>query len=251
MSIKTYCVPCDDAEVEDLRSRLKCTRWPDAIPGSGWEYGADLDYMRQLCRYWEQDFDWKAQVQSFARFGHYNFQVDGVGVHFIHERGKGDNPIPILLTHGWPGSFLEMLKILPMLTDPASHGGDPGDSFDVVIPSLPGFGYSDRPAEAGMNTFRIAELWAELMEALGYPRYGAQGGDFGANVSTILALRHPERMIGLHLNYIPGSYAPYLQPGEKFRIRKNSFCKTMHDGSKSAALTPICREPSRRPSPMP
>ncbi len=121
--------------------------------------------------------------------------------------------MPLLLTHGWPGSFLEMLKIVPFLTDPAAHGHDAADSFDIVIPSLPGFGYSDRPKQLGMNFFRIAEIWVELMDALGYQRFAAQGGDLGAGVSTALGLRHSERIIGIHLNYIPGSYRPYLPPG--------------------------------------
>jgi pimeloyl-ACP methyl ester carboxylesterase len=121
----------------------------------------------------------------------------------------------LILTHGWPGSFLEMLKIIPMLTHPEQYGGDPADSFDVVVPSLPGFGFSDRPTARGMNTFRIADLWADLMQELGYDRFAAQGGDFGASVTTILGLRHADRMLGIHLNYIPGSYRPHLEPGAK------------------------------------
>jgi len=215
VSIESFSIPYSEAAVEDLRARLARTRWPDEIPGTGWEYGADLGYMQEICRYWKDEFDWKAQVEQMSRFHHYRYSAQGVGIHFIHERGKGPSPIPLILTHGWPGSFLEMLKIIPMLTDPASHGGDPADSFDVVAPSLPGFGFSDRPAQPGMNTFRIAELWAELMLELGYDRFAAQGGDFGASVSTILGLRHADRVLGLHLNYIPGSYRPYLDPGTR------------------------------------
>jgi len=185
-SIEPFSLPYSDAAVEDLRSRLARTRWPDEISGSGWEYGVNLDFMRQLCAYWKDHFDWKAQVEALSAFHHYSCAVDGARIHFIHERGKGAAPIPLILTHGWPGSFLEMLKIIPLLTDPASHGGDPAVSFDVVVPSLPGFGFSDRPSKRGMNTFRIAELWVALMRELGYARFGAQGGDFGASVSTIL-----------------------------------------------------------------
>ena len=215
MAIEPFSLPYSAAAVEDLRFRLAQTRWPDEIPGSGWEYGVDLDLMRRLCSYWKDHFDWKAQLRKLSDFHHYRCTVQGLGIHFIHERGKGPAPLPLMLTHGWPGSFFEMLKIIPLLTDPASHGGDPAVSFDVVVPSLPGFGFSDRPIKRGMNTFRIAELWATLMAELGFDRFGAQGGNFGAAVSTILGLRHPERIIGLHLNYIPGSYRPYLEPGTK------------------------------------
>ena len=215
MSIESFSIPYSEAAVEDLRLRLGRTRWPDEVPGSGWEYGVDLGFMRQLCKFWRDHFDWKAQVEKLSAFHHYRCTVDGVGIHFIHERGKGPAPIPLILTHGWPGSFLEMLKMIPLLTDPARFGRDPANSFDVVVPSLPGFGFSDRPAAPGMNTWRIADLWAALMSELGYERFAAQGGDFGASVSTILGLRHSGRILGLHLNYIPGSYRPYLEPGTK------------------------------------
>ena len=202
MAIERFEIPFSEAAVRDLHERLARTRWPDEIPGSGWDYGFPLDYLRELCCYWKDEFDWKARIARFARFHHYRSTVDGVGIHFIHQRGKGPSPIPLVITHGWPGSFLEMLKILPLLSD----------SFDVVVPSLPGFGFSDRPAHSGMNLFRIADLWAGLMTELGYDRFAVQGGDFGAGVSTILGLRHAERIIGVHLNYIPGSYQPYLAP---------------------------------------
>src|ERR1700694_1226107 len=141
MSVEPFFLPYSEAAVEDLRLRLAGTRWPDEVPGSGWKYGADLDSMRQLCEYWKEQFDWKAQIEQLSAFHHYRSTVagtvDGIGIHFIHEHGKGPAPMPIILTHGWPGSFLEMLKIIPVLTDPATHGGDPADSFDVVVPSLP------------------------------------------------------------------------------------------------------------------
>jgi pimeloyl-ACP methyl ester carboxylesterase len=151
--------------------------------------------------------------------------VDGIGIHFIHARGKGPAPLPLVLTHGWPGSFAEMLRILPLLTDPASHGGNAADAFDVVVPSMPGYGYSDRPPAPGMNTWRIAELWTGLMSALGYERFGAQGGDFGAAVSTILGLRHAERTLGVHLNYIPGSYRPHVDAGRPLSEPEERFLR--------------------------
>jgi pimeloyl-ACP methyl ester carboxylesterase len=225
MSIEPFSIPYSEEAVDDLRARLARTRWPDEIPGSGWEYGIGLDYMREICHYWREQFDWKAQVEKLSTLHHYRYTTQGIGIHFIHERGRGPAPMPLVITHGWPGSFLEMLKIIPLLSDPASYGGDPADSFDVVVPSLPGFGFSDRPAQRGMNTFRIAELWAGLMQELGYQRFAAQGGDFGANVSTILGLRQADHVLGIHLNYIPGSYKPALGAGSKLTEAEQAFLK--------------------------
>jgi len=215
MPIVPFVLPFSQPAVDDLRDRLARTRWPDEIPGTAWEYGISLEFLQDICRYWQDHFDWKTQIDQLSHLHHFRFESANGGIHFIHERGKGPNPLPLILTHGWPGSFLEMLKILPLLTDPASHGGDPADSFDVVIPSLPGFGFSDRPAIRGVNTFAIADCWAQLMSELGYTRFAAQGGDFGASVTTLLGLRHPHRMVGIHLNYIPGSYRPWLAPDAK------------------------------------
>jgi pimeloyl-ACP methyl ester carboxylesterase len=210
MPITHFSLPVSESALKDLRERVTLARWPDEICGSGWEYGAELSFMKEICAYWKNTFDWKKELEELSRFQHFRYESGGFGIHFIHERGKGSNALPLILTHGWPGSFLEFEKIIPMLTDPQRHGGRAEDSFDVVVPSLPGFGYSDRPSEAGLNTFRIGELFLGLMSELGYERFGAQGGDFGANVSTVMSLRAPERVIGLHLNYIPGSYWPHV-----------------------------------------
>ena len=225
MAIEPFSIPYSQAAVDDLRQRLARTRWPDEIPGSGWEYGFDLGSLKQICKYWREDFDWKAQIARISEFEHFRYLAEGVGIHFIHARGKGPAPIPLILTHGWPGSFLEMLKILPLLTDPVAHGGDETKAFDVVVPSLPGFGYSDRPNRPGMNLFRIADLWAGLMGELGYDLFAAQGGDFGAGVGTALGLRHPDRLLGLHLNYIPGSYRPHLETGTVLEPVEEQFLK--------------------------
>lgn len=190
MALEQFSLPFSQPPVEDLRKRLRRTRWPDKIPGADWEYGFDLGFLQDICEYWTSQFDWASQVERLSKLPHYRYTSDGIGIHFIRARGKGPTPIPLILTHGWPGSFLEMLRILPLLTDPASHGGDPADSFDVVVPSLPGYGFSDRPAHRGMNVLRIADLWVGLMGELGYRRFGAQGGDIGAGVSTALGLRH-------------------------------------------------------------
>jgi pimeloyl-ACP methyl ester carboxylesterase len=212
VAITPFEIPCSDSDIADLRRRLAATRWPDEIAGSNWEYGVELPYLREICSYWQEHFDWRHQVGALSKYRHYRFERDGFGVHFVHEPSAAPSAIPLIITHGWPGSFLEMLGLIPLLTVP-----DPNDpsavSFDLVIPSLPGFGFSDRPTERGMNSERIAALWAGLMEELGYERFAVQGGDFGANVATFLGLRHAGRVIGIHLNYIPGSYRPWVDPG--------------------------------------
>jgi pimeloyl-ACP methyl ester carboxylesterase len=213
MNVQPFKIQVPQATLDDLQERLARVRWPDEIPGSGWDYGANLAYMKELADYWQTKFNWRAQEEAINKFHHFRAEVDGLGIHFIHERGKGPNPLPLIITHGWPGSFVEMLKIIPLLTDPERHGGDPADAFDIIVPSLPGFGFSDRPAESGMNLFRTAELWKQLMLGLGYQRFAAQGGDFGASVSTLLGFGYPESLVGIHLNFIPGSYRPYLGPG--------------------------------------
>jgi pimeloyl-ACP methyl ester carboxylesterase len=212
MAVDPFLVPFSQAAVDDLHTRLSRTRWPDELHGSAWEYGFSLEFLQDICAYWKNQFDWRAQVERLSTFHHFKYRSNGSSIHFIHERGQGPTPIPLILTHGWPGSFLEMLQIIPMLTHPAAYGANPADSFDVVVPSMPGYGFSDRPLQPGMNTFAIAALWAALMGELGYGHFGAQGGDFGASVSTILGMRHADRVLGIHLNYIPGSYRPYLEP---------------------------------------
>ncbi len=223
MTIEPFKVTVLEATLDDLRERLARTNWPDEIPGAAWDYGFNLAYLKELVEYWRNSFDWRAQEKRINSFPHFRATIDGVGLHFIHARGRGPNPLPLVLTHGWPGSFLEMLDILPLLTDPAAHGADARDSFDVIVPSIPGFGFSDRPTAPGMDTFRVADLWLGLMDALDYRRFGLQGGDFGANISSRLAFLHPERVVGLHLNYIPGSYRPYLAPGDALSPAEEKF----------------------------
>jgi pimeloyl-ACP methyl ester carboxylesterase len=222
MSIQPFSPPYSAAAVEDLRDRLRRTRWPDEVPNSGWKYGINSTFLRDICRYWCEEFDWQSQVEHIAALHHFTYSAGDLEIHFIHEVGKGPSPIPLILTHGWPGSFLEFVKILPLLTDPGSHGGDPADSFSVVVPSLPGFGYSSKPGP-GVNAFTTADCWAGLMSELGYPRFGAQGGDIGASVTTALGLRHANRMLGIHLNFVPGSYRPHLPEGTKLSHIEEKF----------------------------
>ena len=221
--IEPFFPPFSQSSIDDLRLRLRQTRWSDTVASHGVWLGIDLDFLSDLCRYWMDSFDWKQRLENLTALHHYRYKARAGHIHFIYEKGKGPSPMPLILTHGWPGSFLEMRKVLPLLTDPAAYGLDAADSFDVVIPSLPGFGYSDRPMEPGMNFFRVAEIWTELMSALGYDKFAAQGGDLGAGVSTGLGLRHSDRMIGVHLNYIPGSYRPYVAPGESLTEAEECF----------------------------
>ena len=174
MAIEQFVLPYSESAVDDLHRRLAQTRWPDEIPGTGWERGVDLGYLREICTYWREKFDWKAEIQKLSAWDHYRYVSGDTRVHFLHVRGKGAGRNPLILTHGWPGSFLEMLKIIPLLTDAG---------FDVVAPSLPGFGFSDRPARPGMNTFRIAELWAGLMGELGYRELFRAGRRFRGRAS--------------------------------------------------------------------
>jgi pimeloyl-ACP methyl ester carboxylesterase len=221
--MESFSPPFSQVAVADLLSRLRQTRWPETMTGAETSVGVNRDFLIDLCYYWIETFDWKSQLDRLAAFHHFRHRAREGYIHFIHERGRGPSPMPLILTHGWPGSFLEMLRILPLLTDPAAYGKDAGDSFDVVIPSLPGFGYSDQPHHLGMNFFRVAEIWAELMGALGYERFAAQGGDLGAGVSTALGLRHSSRVIGIHLNYIPGTYRPHVPRGEALAASEEGF----------------------------
>src|SRR5215469_10543241 len=160
--MESFLPPFSHPAVDDLRARLQQTRWPETAVGEGtFSLGVNRDFLVDLCRYWIETFDWRSQLDRLAAFHHFRYRAREGYIHFIHERGRGPSPIPLILTHGWPGSFLEMLKILPLLTDPAAYGQDAADSFDVVIPSLPGFGYSDQPQHPGMNFFRVAEIWSE------------------------------------------------------------------------------------------
>ena len=214
MDVQPYEVHISDDTLEDLRQRLARTRWPDEIPGSSWDYGSDLDYVKELTDYWRDEFDWRAQEEAINKLAHFRTDVEGFGIHFVHERGKGPDPMPIVLSHGWPSTFTEMLKIIPMLTDPAAHGGDAADSFDVVVPSLPGYGFSDRTSERGVNVSKIGDLWATLMtDALGYSRFAAHGGDWGSGITARLGYAYPDQLIGIHVT--SASFPPYLGPGSR------------------------------------
>ena len=212
MDIKPFTVSLRPAVLDDLRERLENTRWPDEVSGAGWDYGANLGFMRSLVDYWHEDFDWPAQERALNAFQHFQAEIDGWGIHFIHVRGRGPKPMPLIITHGWPSSFVEMLKLIPLLADPGAHGGDPADAFDVVAPSLPGFGFSQARTVRGPALAH--QIWQRLMvEGLGYPRFAAQGGDIGARVTTALGRFYPENVIGLHLSTMDLDW-PTLLPDE-------------------------------------
>lgn len=208
MEKRPFQIAIPDDALADLRHRLSYIRWPVTFDESGWEDGASLAFMKRLADHWLHRFDWRAQEARLNRLPHFKATIDGLDIHFIHQQGKGPNPLPLILTHGWPGSFIEMEHILPLLTDPAAHGGDPADAFDVVVPSLPGYGFSQAPTGPGISSRQIAGRWQQLMAGLGYERFVAQGGDIGAGVSLWLARLFPENLIGAHVNYIPGGYRP-------------------------------------------
>ncbi len=203
----------DATAVADLRARLRATRWPHALAGSDeGAYGFPLGELQAICRTWAEEFDWTAAELAITTPPQFTAAIDGYRIHFVHVRSARLGARALLLTHGWPGSFLEFLPLLPLL-----------DDFDLVVPSLPGFGFSSIPQALGCNTFAIAEVWAQLMTALGYERFGVQGGDIGASVSTILAWKHPERVVGIHLNYLPGSHRPPIRAGERLSPEEEAF----------------------------
>jgi microsomal epoxide hydrolase len=189
----------DDA-LADLRERLARTRFPDQAPGPAWAYGTEVAYLRELVAYWRERFDWRTQEARLNAFAQFKIPLHGIDVHYLRVEGKGPNPLPLLLLHGWPGSVFEFLEILPRLADPARFGGDPADAFTVIAPSLPGYGLSFAPGQPRFSVEQIADCMADLMTALGYPRFGAQGGDWGSFTATRMGYAHADRLVGVHLN---------------------------------------------------
>ncbi len=222
IAIEPYTIAVDEAVLSDLRERIQRTRWAEPVGGSGWDYGVDPEYLRSLFTTWANDFDWRSKERGLNRLAHYRAQIDGVRIHFVHERGNGPAPLPIVLTHGFPSSFLEHLDLLPLLTDPAAHGGRAEDAFDVVITSLPGYAFSD-PLGDPVLEGTVADLWRRLMrDGLGYGRFGAHGSDVGSGATIQLGLRHPEQVMGIHLSafYL---YPPRVQVPSGFAVFADSY----------------------------
>ncbi|MEU6405209.1 epoxide hydrolase family protein [Streptomyces sp. NPDC046985] len=202
--------------LDDLERRLAATRWPDELPGVGWDRGVPLGYLKELAGYWQTGFSWRLVEKRLNSLPQYLTEVDGVDVHFLHVRSPEPDAMPMVLTHGWPGSVAEFLDVIAPLTDPRAHGGDPADAFHLVIPSLPGYGFSGHPEETGWDTERVGRAWAELMRGLGYRRYLVQGGDWGMPVSLRTALADPAHVAGVHLNMFVT--VPPQDPAELSRL---------------------------------
>jgi pimeloyl-ACP methyl ester carboxylesterase len=208
--IEPFEVHVDEPVLADLKARIRGTRWPDEVPGVGWDQGTEPGYLRDLLGYWADGFDWRGRERELNRYRHFRIGLDGVWIHFVHATAPGGDGVPLILTHGWPSAFVELLPLVPLLTEPAAHGID-GPAFDLVLPSLPGYGFSERPARTGVNYRYVAGLWHRLMRELGYERYGVGGGDFGAGVATAMALDDPRRVLGVHLS--TPEIPPYTGPG--------------------------------------
>jgi len=222
MAPSPFCIEIDESVLDDLRVRLDRTRWVSDLGDQGWTYGASIPYMRQLVAYWRDGFDWRAQERALNAFANFRTTLkDDTGIHFIHERGRGPEPLPIVLTHGFPDSIARFTKIIPMLTDPASHGADPSDSFDVVAPSLPGYLFSDRPHSDG-SVLHVGDLWHELMTQLGYDRYVAHGGDWGSTITELLARDHSRHVLAIHLTDVPFFHA-FQKPDDPSRAERKYF----------------------------
>jgi epoxide hydrolase len=188
-----------EADLRDLRERLARTRWPEPAPVGDWSQGVPLAVLQDLCAHWADGYDWRATEARLNALPQVRTTIDGLGIHALHVRSPHAGALPLVLTHGWPGSVVEFLKVIGPLTDPPAHGGDAADAFDVVCPSLPGYGFSDKPTRTGWGVERVAAAWAELMTRMGYERYGAQGGDWGTSISASLAQQRPEQVVGIHL----------------------------------------------------
>lgn len=223
--VQSYRIEVPEADLDDLSQRLARTRWPDELPGVGWDYGVPLDYMRELAEYWRTEYDWRKHEARLNEFLQFLTTIDGQDLHFLNVRSPEPEAMPVILTYGWPSSIVDFMKILGPLTDPRAHGGDPADAFHVVVPSIPGFGFSGPTHDTGWNLDRMTKALAVLMSRLGYQRYGAHGGDFGALVSPQLGRLHPDRVVGVHTNglFMPPPRDPadltVLTDTEKARLK--------------------------------
>ena len=215
ISSEPFVIAVPDLVLNDLQQRLALTRWPDEVPGSGWQYGSNLSYLKELVHYWQHQYDWRAQERLLNRFSQSRVQLDDITLHYIHQPGVGPAPMPLLLSHGWPGSIYEFVHVIGPLTNPARYGGDPRDAFTVVAPSLPGYGFSHVSNQRRLNIEEIAGLFQRLMtDVLGFARFGAQGGDWGAFITGRLGYAYAQHLIGIHINMVP--VAPH--PSERTNL---------------------------------
>ena len=224
--ITPFRIEVSDADILDLTNRLARTRWPEHETVADWSQGVPLEYLRDLCLYWADTYDWRRRETRLNLFPQFRTQIDGLGIHFLHVRSPVHDATPLVMTHGWPGSFVEFLEVIGPLTDPVAHGGEARDAFHVVCPSLPGFAFSDKPTSTGWGVERIATAWAELMARLGYDRYGAQGGDWGSAVTSRIAILDPSHIVGIHLNML--AVGPGRDPGEMTEAEQAALDSLKH-----------------------
>jgi microsomal epoxide hydrolase len=237
-AVRPYRIAVPDAALADLKDRLARTRWPARIPGAGWGYGADVAYLQDLCGYWGSRYDWRAQEAQLNAAPQFVTDIDGVAIHFWHVKGRGPRPMPLLLLHGWPGSNLEFFDLLGPLSDPAAHGGAAEDAFDLVVPAIPGFGFSGKPQEQGWGFTRIASVMDRLMtERLGYPRYAIQGGDVGTLLGGRMARNHAGHIAGLHINMPYAPPPPGVQPPPGAQLSPRELGYMQIQNTKPDALT--------------
>ena len=198
--ITPFRISASDEELEDLRRRLRATRWPEAQTVDDWSQGIPLDYVKEVCSYWSEKYDWREREARLNDYPGFRTEIDGVGIHFLHIASPEPDAMPLVMTHGWPGSIVEFQQVIGPLTDPVAHGGNASDAFHVVCPTLPGYGFSDKPSQTGWGVDKIGAAWATLMARLGYDRYAAQGGDWGSMVTTAVGVQDPDHCLGIHLN---------------------------------------------------
>lgn len=211
--IEPFTISVSDADIADLKQRLAQTRWPDQVSGTGWRHGADTAYVKSLCEYWANDYDWRKHEAALNQFDQFITEIDGHDIHFIHARSKHTHATPILISHGWPGTVVEFMKIIEPLTDPEAHGGSAADAFHVVCPSLPGYGFSSTTRREGIDVLAMAEMFAQLMARLGYEKYVAQGGDWGALITSSIGVVDAEHLLGIHVN-MPFGFPVTEDPNE-------------------------------------
>jgi epoxide hydrolase len=204
-TINDYRIAVSDETITDLKARLRQTRWPEAELVDDWSQGVPLAWIKEVCRYWAEEYDWRRQEARLNRFAQFTTAIDGLDIHFLHVRSPHAEAMPLIITHGWPGSVVEFHKVIEPLTNPTAHGGNAADAFHVVCPSLPGFGFSGKPTTTGWGVDRIARAWAVLMDRLGYARYAAQGGDWGSSITTSLGAQDPSHCLGIHITLAMGS----------------------------------------------
>jgi pimeloyl-ACP methyl ester carboxylesterase len=246
MQKEPFTITVPEEVLTDLHERLTKVRWAQDFANPNWEYGTNGDYLKELVEYWRDAYNWRKHEQEMNSFAHYKTTIDGIPIHFIHEPGKGPNPTPLILSHGWPWTFWDFHKVIRPLTDPASFGGDPADAFDVIVPSLPGYGFSTPLTTSGINYWRTADLWVKLMQdVLGYDKFAAQGGDWGAIITAQLGHKHADKLIGTHVNLMAplsifvGSMPEESEygPGEEGLYERNNHFFTAESGYSALQTT--------------